>query len=276
MKDLVIKAPAKINLGLNIVSKRNDGFHNLETIFFPVKLYDELAITSSNIFELYSDNKQLNVENTNTILKAKNLLEELTGIDITCKIWLSKNIPIGAGLGGGSSDGASALIGFNDYFSLGLNNEQLLNAALMIGSDVPFFIDPYPKLAFSRGEVFQDIKVNVTLPLLIVNPNIHISTKWAFSSIKPATPEIQLNEIPEINNENLASLTGIIKNDFEEVVFDQYPEVKEIKETLYKSGAVFSLMTGSGSTVFAFFNNPEDAVKAEQIYRGKYFTFLQN
>lgn len=274
-RQLHIKTPAKINIGLNIVSKREDGFHNLETIFYSIHLYDELFIEESDAFSIKTDNALLNNEKMNTIIKAARLLEENTGIKINASITVKKNIPIGAGMGGGSSDGAAALLAFNNFYSLGLIEEQLEELALKIGSDVPYFIDPKVKFAMSRGEIFRDIDSSVNLPLLIINPGIHISTAWAFSKIKPAIPEKSLSLFTTLTNEILCDNRDYFTNDFEPFVFNEYPEIKEIRDMLYKSGALLSMMTGTGSTVFGFFEDHKDALKAEGHYKEKYFTFLQ-
>lgn len=275
MKEYTTTAPSKINIGLNIISKREDGFHDLETIFYPVKLHDTLFLQESGTFSFTCNNIQLNNENSNTILKAKEVLENITGKEIQAKVILDKRIPIGSGMGGGSSDGAAALKAFNEFFSLGLKIEELEKAALLIGSDVPFFVNPEPKFASSKGEVFKSIKMNLNLPLLIINPGIHISTAWAFNQVKPCKPSFSLTDINVLDNDSLKKYRTCIQNDFEEVVFNKYPEIGEIKETMYRYGAVFSLMTGTGSTVFAFFNNNLNASKAEMSVKGKYFTYLE-
>lgn len=274
-QQLQFKTPAKINIGLNIISKREDGFHNIETIFYPIKLYDELILTESSQFELVTNNKLLNNEPGNTIVKAKELLEELTGKVFNVKIQLKKNIPIGAGMGGGSSDGAAALLSLNNFFSLGLSFNEMEDIALKIGSDVPFFIDPQVKFAMSRGEIFKNIKSSVDFSILIINPGIHISTGWAFSKIKPKRPSKSLELFSELNNSIISDNKENFVNDFEPIVLTEYPVISEIKKTLYDNGAVLAMMTGTGSTVFGFFDNYKDALKAETIYKDKFFTFSQ-
>lgn len=277
MKEYSITTPSKINIGLNIISKRDDGFHNLETIFYPIKLHDTLLLQEADNFKFVSDNKQLNNDKTNTISKAKELLENLTGLKLSVRVTLSKDIPIGSGMGGGSSDGAAALKAFNEFFSLGLTNATLEKVALKVGADVPFFIDPKPRFASATGEIFNDIQVDLSdLTLLIVNPGIHISTAWAFSKIKPCVPSFSIGNIRELNKNTLLKYKAYIKNDFEEIVFNNYPEISSIKESMYNYGALFSLMTGTGSTVFAFFDSNEDAIKAEMSLSGRYFTYMEN
>lgn len=274
MKELTIKTPAKINLGLNILSKREDGYHNLETIFYPINLFDELTIKGYQKYELITNNTQLNTEHNSTITKARELLSEYAGIEINAMVTLVKRIPIGAGMGGGSSDGAAALILFNKYYDLKLSNEILYSLALKIGSDVPFFIEPKPMFGSSKGEVLETIGLILDRPILIVNPGIHISTSWAFSKIVPRIPETHLNQINLPGGNIFSVFRESIVNDFEVVIFESYPEIKEIKNKMYRLGAEFSLMTGSGSTVFGIFPDEISVLKASKEFPANYFIFI--
>jgi 4-diphosphocytidyl-2-C-methyl-D-erythritol kinase len=274
MKELTIRTPAKINIGLNIISKRRDGYHNLETIFYPINLWDELTVKEDTKFELITNNSQLNIEHNNTIIKAWELINKLTDTELKALVTLKKRIPIGAGMGGGSSDGAAALILFNKFLGLKLSNEILYSLALEIGSDAPFFIEPKPKFGLSRGEIFESISLTIGKPILIVNPGINISTSWAFSKITPRIPETHLNQIEFEGQDNLSRFTNTIVNDFEPVVFESYPEIRAIKNRLYNLGAEYSLMTGSGSTVFGIFPNLSSAQNASKEFPKNYFTFI--
>ena len=274
MKELTIKTPAKINIGLNIISKREDGYHNLETIFYPINLWDELTIRENDKFALITNNAKLNIEKDNTITKAKELISKLTGIEIKASVTLDKRIPMGAGMGGGSSDGAAALILLDKFYEMKLSNEDLYSLALKIGSDAPFFIEPKPKFGSSRGEIFEQTGLIIVKPILIVNPGIHISTSWAFGKISPKIPQTHLNQIEFGQNNSLSDLKDTIVNDFESVVFDNHPEIQDIKERMYDLGAEFSLMTGSGSTVFGIFPDISSAQKASQEFPTNYFTFI--
>jgi 4-diphosphocytidyl-2-C-methyl-D-erythritol kinase len=274
MKELTIKTPAKINIGLNIISKREDGYHNLETIFYPINLYDELTINDGDKFSFITTNPQLNIERNNSIVAAKDIISKRTGIEIKANIKLDKKIPIGAGMGGGSSDGAAALILFNEFYNLNLSNEALYSLALKIGSDAPFFIEPKPKFGSFRGEIFESIGLIIDKPILIVNPGIHISTTWAFSKIKPNIPGTHLNQIDFSGINNLSNLNNEITNDFETIVFERYPEIESIKNKMYELGAEFSLMTGSGSTVFGIFPDKSTTQKAVSEFPKNYFTFI--
>ncbi len=269
-----MKAPAKINLGLFVTSKRDDNFHNLETIFLPLNdLYDEIQFLRSDKFSFTADIKELESED-NLIIKAKNLLEIQSGKKINVKVKLKKIIPVGGGLGGGSSDAAATLLALNDMFSLNYNFDTLKNFALNLGSDVPFFIKPFPSFAKSRGEELSVLDLNLRLPVLIVNPNIHVSTKLAYQNIVPQKPEFDLSKLTQSEIDNPETLREKVLNDFEKFVFENFPEVKNVKNKLYEYGAKFALMSGSGSTVFGIFSDIESAEKARNNFPKEYFTFI--
>ena len=276
MQELKIKAPAKINIGLNVISKRSDGYHNIETIFYPLELCDYLAFKQADNFAFTTNSNELSPESDNLIIKAKDKLEEETGKKIYVHIHLDKNIPIGGGLGGGSSDAASTLTGLNKLLQLNLSNERLFKIALSIGSDVPFFLNPKPCFAESKGEKLTYLDFSINYPILIINPGIHISTKWAYEQIAPKKPEFKLNGIMSEHITNFNLLKENVKNDFEKVMFSKYKQIEQIKEQLYKSEALFALMSGSGSTVFGIFKDSFAVSKAKKIFDNNYFTFMQN
>ncbi len=276
MERIIIKAPAKINLGLNIISKRNDGFHNLETIFYPINDLFDIITFEKAAESSFSSNIELPSDSTgNLILKAKEKLEELTGRGLKTKIKLDKTIPIGAGLGGGSSDAAKTLIALNELYELKIKPYKIRSIALELGSDLPFFLNPVPSFAESRGELLVPLKFNIDFPILLVNPNIHISTKGAFQNITPLNEHIDYLKISSFSKQKLLKLNSMLKNDFEEYIFAKYPQIKGIKTEMRKLGAFFSMMSGTGSTVYGIFENLSDAKKAEDYFRDKYFTFLQ-
>ena len=276
MKELKIKAPAKINIGLNVVSKRQDGYHNIETIFYPLNLCDQLTIKEAGSFLFTSNNNELTSTPDNLIVNAKEELEKERGEKINVHIHLDKNIPIGGGLGGGSSDAASTLTGLNKFLELNLDYEKLFNIALSIGSDVPFFLNPKPCFAESRGEKFSYFNLSISNPILIVNPGIYISTKRAYEQIIPTKPEFSLRDIKQEHFDNFNELKEKVKNDFEQVVFSEFPEVEKLKKQIYKSGASFVLMSGSGSTLFGIFKDFAAGWKAKKKFEKDYFTYLQN
>ena len=273
MPSIFIKSPAKINIGLHVIRKRNDGYHDIETVFYPINLFDELTFKKSELSQFISNDKDLESDKSNLIIKAKKLLEEFCGRKFNAIISLKKNIPIGAGLGGGSSNCAASLLSLNELFNLSIDDKNLNKIALQLGSDVPFFLNPKPSLASSRGEILNEIDLKIDLPILIINPGIHISTKWAFDNLIISQHEFSLNEIFSDNQIQFEAFRDKVKNDFEKIVFSKYPEIENIKNKMYEMGAVFSLMTGTGSTIFGIFNTINEALKAKNSFN-QYFSII--
>ena len=244
----------KINLGLHILGKRDDGFHNLETVFYPVPFKEALELIPSTNTGIEFTATGLAVDGNaadNLCVKAYHLLKKDFPEIPTIKIHLHKAIPLGAGLGGGSADAAFMLKLLNEKFKLNLSTDQLINYALQLGSDCPFFIINKPCLATGRGEMLEEIAVDLSAyKIVLINPGIHINTGWAFSNISPAQPA---RSIKEIIHQPVNTWKDELKNDFESAVFTAHPAIKEIKETLYSQGAVYAAMSGSGSTVFGIF-----------------------
>lgn len=274
MDRIIVRSPAKINLGLNVTGKRSDGFHNLETVFYPLLLEDEIEFEKSDQYHIESNSETMNSLKSNLIDKTVNILKENRGMQLNVKIIVDKKIPIGAGLGGGSSNSAVTLKTLNAFYNLNLSTVTLNEIALKLGSDVPFFLNPVPSFATSRGEKLTTLKFSISYPILLVNPGIHISTKWAFEKIKPKTAGEVLRKIFSNTKLDLNELKENVTNDFEPVVFREYPEIEEIKVKLYELGAKFALMTGTGSTVFGIFSNLQKAHLAEEKFEHDYFTFL--
>ena len=276
MDKFIVESPAKINLGLNIVRKRNDGYHDLETIFLPIMLSDRITFCKSDKLMLRTDSVLLNELKDNLILKAIRLLEKQNNKTIELDIFVEKNIPIGGGLGGGSSNAASTLKAVNKMFDLRLNFKKLSELALQLGSDVPFFLNPVPSYAESRGEILYPLNIELPYPILIVNPLIKIDTASAFKKINPLIPKRNLRKAIQENAFDFSNLKEYVTNDFEEVIFAEYPLLKKIKDELYKQGAEFALMSGTGSTLYGIFTNLQKALWAEDNFRQKYFTYLHN
>lgn len=277
MRFIEIKAPAKINIGLFILSKRADGYHNLLTLFYPVHdLFDLLTFERTSVFEFICNDRNIPCDENNLVVRAKSLLEKVSGKIINTKITLEKKIPSQAGLGGGSSDAAAALISLNEMFELNLKYEQLLDLALRLGSDVSFFIKAKPAIGRSRGEILQYIDLEINEPILIVNPGVNVSTKEAFAKIKPFERNFDFTSVIKNSALDYSLLKEKITNDFEEHVFELYPEIKRIKEILYGNGALFSLMSGSGSTVYGIFPNVESAERAKELLPKNYFCLISN
>jgi 4-diphosphocytidyl-2-C-methyl-D-erythritol kinase len=245
---------AKINLGLNVLRRREDGYHDLETAFYPVPLKDVLEIVRTGAevtgFTAYG-NPIPGDPAANLCLKAWELLRNEFPTLPPIHIHLYKNIPIGAGLGGGSSDGAWTLIALNRQFRLGLTRQQLLEYAARLGSDCPFFLLNEPCLGTGRGHQLQPISVDLTgFSIALVDPGIHISTATAFSL---CTPGEHKTPISTILSRPVPEWRKDLINDFEEPVFHLHPELREIKKILYDTGAVYASLTGSGSSFFGIF-----------------------
>ncbi len=252
---------AKINIGLNVAGKRPDGFHDIETVFYPAGLCDILELTPG------SNNSQPGFKATGLPVDSpgeKNLcvkafqemsrLYNLPGVNIH----LHKVIPIGAGLGGGSSDAAFTVKGLNNMFGLNIDTAGMKKIAGKTGSDTPFFILNKPVLASGRGNVFRDIELSLKgYYILIVYPGIKIDTAWAYSKVNPIKPHNPIKELIKLSPEKWQ---GRIVNDFEEVVFRSYPEIEAVKKTLLENGAVYASMSGSGSACYALFENPAAGV----------------
>ncbi len=263
----------KINLGLNIINKRPDGYHDLETVFYPIFIQDVLEIiTDQNTEPLQDVNytaSGLQVEgdsNLNLCVKAFRLLKKDYPQLPSIKIHLHKNIPMGAGLGGGSADGAFALKTLNQKYQLNISEEQMIQYALQLGSDCPFFIMNKPCLAKGRGEILTSIDLDLSqYQFLIVNPGIHISTAWAFTQIQPSRALYPIEETIFIP---IGQWKSILQNDFEKPVIQQFPEIGTIIHQLYSQGAIYAALSGSGSTVFGIF--PKGAIN-QPIFPKHYY-----
>jgi 4-diphosphocytidyl-2-C-methyl-D-erythritol kinase len=247
---MILYPNAKINLGLNIESKRSDGYHNISSVFYPIyDCFDILEIVSSNSFLFTSSGIPIPGSN-NLCIKAYDLLKLKFNIPAV-HIHLHKKIPIGAGLGGGSSDGAFVLKGLNDLFKLNISNKILKDLALELGADCPFFIENEPKYITGIGDLMENIKLDLSMyEIRLVDSKIHINTKNAYSNIVPKSQKLKLSELIR---RPIRFWKDLITNDFEQIVFKNHPKLSKVKENLYAKGAVFSSMTGTGSTIYGFF-----------------------
>lgn len=254
----------KINLGLSVLGKRADGFHNLETVFHPLPLTDVLEIipapnSEANGFAAFSATgiPVAGDPQTNLCLKAYHLLKEGFPQLPSIHMHLHKSIPIGAGLGGGSSDGAFTLRLMNDLFSLQLTTNELLQLAARLGSDCAFFVLNKPCLAKGRGEVLEEITLDLdSYQFVLVCPDIHINTGWAFSQLALQPYAGSAMAIAEAVRQPVTEWKGILFNDFERPVFQQYPAIEQVKNRLYEQGALYASMSGSGSSVYGIFDRP--------------------
>ena len=276
--------PAKINIGLKIIGKRDDGYHNLETIFYPVKLYDEVEVSversskNTNSLLLHSDSRIVPNDKSNVCYKTVVAFFRIFGIRdyYVIKINVNKKIPVGGGLGGGSSDAASVLKFLINYFKIdiNINRKKVIEIALLVGSDVPFFLVQKPCFASGRGEnmkILKDFNLNA-YKILLINPNLHISTKWAFEALGLEPGEARKSELSSVTRFDLSNLEVLV-NDFESVVFEKYDFLGRIKEELRDFGAVFSSLSGSGATMYGIFHrsSADDIKKALNFYKSKAF-----
>ena len=257
---MVVFPNSKINLGLRIVSKRVDGYHDLDTVFYPLPFYDALEVIR-NDGESEAANPEIIFNITglpigettdNLCLRAYQLLKSDFSNLPPVHMHLHKTIPIGAGLGGGSADAAFSLTLLNDKFQLGLTTDQLLQYALKLGSDCPFFILNKPCHATGRGELMQPVDLDLSsYKFVLINPGIHISTGKAFAGASPAIP---VRSTREIISQPVHTWKDQLMNDFEKTIFPAFPEIEKIKNSLYEHGALYASMSGTGSSVYGIFD----------------------
>ena len=256
-------SPCKINLGLSILEKRADGFHALETVFYPVALHDIVEIVPTKLAVKENTNTIQGVSfshtgisipgeaSTNLCVKAYQLLKADFPEISDVKIHLHKNIPMGAGLGGGSGDGTTVLKMLNNLFNLNISKELLLHYAARLGSDCPFFIYNEACHATGRGEILEPIAIDLSgYTIALVHPGIHIATAWAFQQLSPCVKE---KSIAEIIKQPIETWKAELMNDFEAPVFKANPLLEKIKNNLYSQGALYASMSGSGSSLFGIF-----------------------
>ena len=266
---MILFPPAKINLGLSIISKRNDGYHELETCMLPIPFFDVLEVLPANEFSFQQSGLEIpGATGDNLCEKAFRLLQEKFSIP-NAMIHLRKQIPMGAGLGGGSSDAAYVLKGLNELFHLDLSDEVLENLADELGSDCPFFIKNEAQLARGRGEKLSPM--NLTLKgyyLVLLNPGIHVGTKEAYAGVKPCLKGKTL----EVLLENPISMwQNEIINDFEQSIFTNHPKIETLKQELINTGAIYAAMSGSGSSVFGIFQKEVEIpanLKEDLVFKG--------
>ena len=244
---------AKINLGLHITGKRSDGYHTIETIFYPIPLTDALeAVKSEETSFTQTGIKLDSSPEDNLVMKAYNLMLKKYKIP-PLDIYLKKAIPSGAGLGGGSSDAAFALKLFNNLCECNIEDSKLEKMAASIGADCPFFIRNKPVVATRTGNIFKPSDISLKgYTIYLIKPPVAVSTKEAYSNVKPKKPDFSLEKLPSIP---VREWRNVLKNDFEPSVFDKYPVIGDIKDKLYSLGAEYAAMSGSGSAVFGIFKN---------------------
>ena len=265
---MILFPPAKVNLGLHILSKRSDGYHEIETCMMPIPFTDILEITKADEFQFLQTGLTIpGNSDSNLCVKAFHLLKQKYGIQ-NVRIHLRKQIPMGAGLGGGSSDAAYVLKGLNELFSLNISISELEAMAAELGSDCPFFIQDKPQIAKGRGEILNGIDLNLKGKyLILLNPGIHVGTKEAYAGVSPRIPD---KSIAELISEPIEQWQNSLVNDFEESIFENYQLIRQLKEQLVESGAVYASMSGSGSSLFGIFD--EKPIENQLQFR-KYLVF---
>ena len=270
-----VRAYAKINLGLHVLGKRPDGYHTIETVFRLVNLYDEIEILQNEQgIHFSTDSPDLSNDTSNLCVRAAHLLRDLTGTHMGVEITLTKRIPIGAGLGGGSSDAAAVLKGLTRLWSLDISREELQTVSATLGSDVPFFFTDTTAFAAGRGDILEPFDLKMPYTIVLVTPRIRVSTGWAYSQLR-LLQGVRRPNLKTVLEEGLGDahrLRNELLNDFEEPVFKHHPEIATIKATLLSEGAACALMSGSGSSVFGLFADPAVASDLAQRMAAKYAT----
>ncbi len=268
-----VRGFAKINLFLDVIGRREDGFHEIETLMQPIGLWDDIAVTRAGRgIELTGDDPTISWGSDNLCYRAAEEFFERTGIGGGLRISVAKGIPHGAGLGGGSSDAAAVLVGLDELFGTGLGEEELSGVGLSLGSDVPFFVKGVPAVGRGRGEILEPVEGLGTGWILIVKPDITISTSWAYRNLR----------IGLTRGGGVATLRQLIEglkrfpdielttwNSFTTAVTESYPEIGEILDTLRRGGAILSAMSGSGSACFAIFGDQGRATEVHRLFTGR-------
>lgn len=251
---MIAFANAKINIGLQVLSRREDGYHNLETVFYPLKLYDVVEVVEAPDMRFIPSGIPIPGDgHDNLCLRAYRLLSEIHDLP-PVHIYLHKAIPIGAGLGGGSADAAFLLTLLNTMFELELDESQLMDYARRLGADCAFFIRNAPVLATGIGDVFQDVTIDLSAyHAVLVKPPVHISTAEAYGAV---TPDPEGRQLKSAITRPVTEWRDTIVNDFEAGIFANHPEIAAVKNQLYENGALFAAMSGSGSSVYGLFNKP--------------------
>jgi 4-diphosphocytidyl-2-C-methyl-D-erythritol kinase len=256
---------AKINLGLNVAGRRSDGYHDIETIMVPVNFCDILeVIHSTGEVEFSQTGREIpSGPEENLCMKAYSVFGKKPGKK-RARMHLHKIIPWGTGLGGGSSDAAHTLLLLNEVMQAGLSMPELLSMAAGLGSDCPFFMLNKPAIATGRGEILEEVSIDIyDKEIFIVLPGVHISTKWAYARILPS--RLAISPV-EVIKEDIAHWKEILLNDFEEPVFNEYPQLKAHRDMLYNNGAIYASMSGSGSALFGIFDHIPKGI--EEVFKG--------
>lgn len=265
-----VECNAKINIGLHIVAKRSDGYHDLESIFYPLPIYDCLEINRSDHDSFEQNGLALECPpDKNLVLRARNLIATKYEIP-PLEIKLHKRIPFGAGLGGGSSDAAFAIKLINEICALGMDASQMQELSALLGADCAFFIKNRPSFAYGKGDLFDNCKLSLSgLWFVLVKPDVSVSTAEAYRLVKPQTAGYDLRNL---TTDNIYEWRNFVVNDFEKSIFALYPEIGEIKTMLYDMGAIYASMSGSGSSVFGLFKALPNNMQLSKFSKYQVFT----
>lgn len=259
---MIVFPNAKINIGINITSRRTDGYHNIETIFYPIRIFDALEALPGDKINFNSSGIDIPGRMDDNLC--------IKGYELICKdyklpplnIHLHKNIPIGAGLGGGSADAGFFIRLLNEQFNLKLTIDQMMDYARVLGADCAFFIENKPLFAFEKGDQFETIKLDLSkYCLVLVMPPVHVSTSEAYRGVKPTEVKHSLYDLV---SEPIQEWKHFIKNDFEVSVFKNHAIIRGVKAALYEAGAIYASMSGSGASVFGIFNERPDLSGLEE------------
>ena len=269
---MILFPPAKINLGLNVLRKREDGYHDLDTCMVPIPLCDVLELLPSAQFEYHQTGLTIpGSTHDNLCVKAYNLLKDDYNLP-PVYMHLRKEIPMGAGLGGGSSDAAYVLTGLNSLFQLNIQTAKLEEYAARLGSDCAFFVKNEAQIAQGRGEILSPCPLDLSgMYIKIINPGIHVGTKEAYNGVVPNPDALAVEAIV---SQEIYQWKGQLKNDFETSVFCNHPVLQEIKDKLYAEGAIYAAMSGSGSTMFGIYSSkPNLSFQDEKSWMERVLTF---
>ena len=257
----MLRAYAKINLGLLVLEKRPDDYHAIETVFHRIDVYDELRFASSPDLGISTTSHEIPSDERNICYRAALLLRQHLRVSEGVEISLKKHIPVGAGLGGGSADAATVLRELPKFWNRIVPEDDLHALASRLGSDVPYFLRPGSAVARGRGELLDYFHIDIPFTILLCYPNIHLSTAWAYHNVRPRRRISDLKTLLREGMKAPHTLTSSLVNDVEPEVFEAYPMVKQVKETMLGGGAQFALMSGSGSSVFGLFSNAHQATE---------------
>lgn len=273
---MILQANAKINIGLRIIGKRADGYHDLETVFYEIPWHDELEIETSDDLKMISNSSEAPADDSNLCLRAARLLQSAVHTNIGATIVLQKNISVGSGLGGGSSDAAAVLRGLNVLWNLKLSNDELRSLAVKLGADVAFFIEGGSAYATGRGELLEHCSLTLPFWVVVVVPPVHVSTAWAYGNLKRKSGHAAQNLKTIVTKQihNHKTFSADVVNDFEPSVFEAFPLIRQTKEKLLSAGAQFALMSGSGSSVFGLFEGESAAQQAAASFDATFRNFI--